>query len=180
MSKWDNQSIRDAERESIRDFVRRMASEFMVGGRVLDVGAGREPYRELVERYGASYEAYDSREFPGTTVADVDRHWVSPADGAYDVILCTQVLQYVRYPAMFLDQLKRWLVPGGMLVLTYPTCWDEVEAEDLFRYTKAGMQQLLASRGWDVVVSERRAYVELGGFKFWLGGGIVAQAKVQS
>lgn len=176
MSKWNNQTIRDVERESIRDFVRRMAADFMVGGRVLDVGSGQQPYREIVERYGSSYEAYDSTGFPASTVKD-DAHFVSPAAHAYDAILCTQVIQYVRYPAMWLDQLKQWLTSDGALVLTYPTCWDEVEAEDMFRYTRAGMQVLLASRGWDVLVSEHRACVDLGGFKFWLGGGVVARPK---
>lgn len=169
-TKWTADKIRELERGSIREFLTVNAGYF-AGERVIDVGAGLSPYRDIVEGAGGQHIPFDDPEFPANVGG---HHYVTPS-GQFGVVLCTQVIQYVRHPAMFIDELKDWLLPNGVLVITYPTCWDEVEPEDMFRYTKAGMGRLLASRGLSVERNERRAGVELGGFTFWLGGGAVAR-----
>lgn len=168
--KWDGTRIRELERSSIREFLESCPE--LVGRRVLDVGSGMEPYRDLVEGMGSEYDPYDQPYFPGSTVKE--SHSTRPATEAYGAVLCTQVIQYVPYPAEFLDLVATYLEPGGHLVITYPTCWDEVEAEDLFRYTKCGMGRLLTAGGWTLIRNEHRAHVPVGNFKFWLGGGAVA------
>lgn len=168
--KWDGTRIRDLERSSIRDFV--ASCPELSGRRVLDVGAGKQPYRDVVEAMGSEYEPFDRADFPASTVTE--SHSTFPPAGAFGAVLCTQVIQYVSYPAEFLTLLASYLEPGGHLVITYPTCWDEIEVDDLFRYTKAGMGRLLVAGGWDLVRNEHRAHVPVGTFKFFLGGGAVA------
>ena len=174
--------LRDVERESIRAFVQSAADDGYFSGRVLDYGCGKQPYRDIVEAVG-EYVGYDHESFPAK-VGDFSVGTNPIHDERFDAILCTQVVQYVplypdtKYVPLFaldilLGQLHAALwsddygvEPGGHLVLTYPTNWPEVEAEDLHRFTKAGMERLLTEAGFEIVRHERRASVNL-----WVGHG---------
>lgn len=156
--------VRQAEISSIRAFVRQHKG--LLFGRVLDFGAGKsgicrnpQPYRDLVQA-GSEYLPFDQ----GDTL---------PAP-PFDVVLCTQVFQYLDDPQTILKQFHSWLIPAGVLILTYPCCWDEVEDNDYWRFTKAGMERLLIGAGFQVGIHERRAEVRMGQFRFPLGYGVVA------
>jgi len=160
---WNNDTIRDLERRSIRSFVAQHKQ--CLKGRVLDFGAGTpttcrtpQPYRDLVE---GEYVAYD---------VDSPSVW-----GPWDAILCTQVVQYIPDVPKLLSRFEAQLVAGGYLVMTYPTNWAEVEGSDLWRFTRAGMERLLHDAELEVLHHERRAEVTLGGFAFALGYGVVAK-----
>src|SRR5581483_3987262 len=121
------------------------------GARVLDVGAGSAPYRELFAH--AEYRTVD-REI---SVHGVDSEFdiVAPAEavplpeGSADVIVFTQVLEHLPEPLEALRELHRLLVPGGRLMLTAPLVWEEHERPyDFFRYTRAGLEHLLAKAGF--------------------------------
>jgi SAM-dependent methyltransferase len=165
-STWNHHSVRDLERASIRQFMER--NRRYLTGRVLDFGAGEpgtcrepQPYRDLVR---GEYVAFD----------ESDRGHGLP-EGSFHAIICTQVLQYLDDPAWYIRQFWTKLKPGGHLVMTYPTSWDEVEEFDFWRFTKAGMQLLLRRAGFQIAEHERRASINLGGFQFPLGYGVVAQ-----
>lgn len=155
---WNNDSVRQLERSSIREYMER--NQEFLQGRVLDFGAGKQPYRDLVRGEYTPYEPNDViLRFP------------------FDCIMCNQVFQYIWNPLGQLEQFHRWLrQPGGYLVMTYPTNWDEVETTDLWRFTKAGMEFLLKRARFRPINHERRAEINLNGFKFPLGYGLVAQA----
>jgi SAM-dependent methyltransferase len=127
-----------------------------------------------VRSAGAEYAPFDRADLPGA-VATEDVGPTDPLEQKWQTILCTQVVQYVEDVPALLASCARALAPGGHLVMTYPTNWDEVEAGDLHRFTKAGMERLLATAGFHVVVHERRAAVEVGDFRFPLGYGVVAR-----
>lgn len=136
-------------------------------GRVLDFGAGTpatcrqpQPYRDLV----------DGEYCP----VDVGSDWMEPM--GFGSIICTQVMQYIEIPHILLAKFWGALSKGGHLVMTYPTNWDEVESSDLWRFTRAGMEALLDDAGFTIVTHERRAEIDLGGFKFPFGYGVVARA----
>jgi hypothetical protein len=149
------------ERRSIREFV----ASVDFHGDVLDYGCGQAPYRDLVERT-ARWHGLDRTYFPACTI---DRDVGVWSIDRPNMILCTQVIQYTLDPQDFLANLRS---ATDTLVLTYPTCWPEVETEDLWRFTRAGMERLCSRAGWDPVRHELRATV--GGFP--LGYGLVAKA----
>jgi len=162
--------VREIEWNSIRKFV----ESFPFRGRTLDFGCGRQPYAEHVISCGSVYIPYDRVRLPGSTVnVDVGRD--DPLGEEWDTILCTQVMQYVPHPYMLLDRFYAALRHNGVVVMTYPTCWDEVENDDLHRFTKAGMTRLLYDAGFLVERHERRATVTVEGFNFPLGYGVVAR-----
>jgi hypothetical protein len=164
------------ENESIRRFVQKAADKGYLSDYVLDFGCGKQPYRGIVERAGGDYHGYDLKKFPGNMSGkDITPSLVRPLVAT---ILCTQVVQYMPDVQKWLCDLKNlyaW-VPKFHLVLTGPTNWPEVQDFDLHRFTRAGMESLLISAGFEVVLSERReAFTHLG-YEWSLGFGIVARA----
>jgi SAM-dependent methyltransferase len=148
--------IRQIERLSIRRFME--AHRDKLRGRVLDFGAGTQPYGDLVDGEYVPLEKGEA--------------W---PDGPFDAVMCNQVLQYVAFPSTALERFFRELKPGGFLVLTYPCCWDEVEPTDLWRFTKVAMSHLVRAECFELLEHERRAEVAIGNFKFPLGYGLVAR-----
>lgn len=168
--------LRVVERASIEHFV--LQHSDLLVGEVLDFGCGKQPYRSIVEGVGGSYTPYDRVSFPGSTVTeDVGAEGVL-GWATWDAILCNQVIQYVPLPRDFLTRLYTALRPGGWLVMTGPTNWPEVEKEDLFRYTIAGVKHLLQFPwNWsDVEVVEREA-IRINDFGLSLGWGAIAKAR---
>ena len=157
---WNNDTVRALERRSIRTFMER--NRDYLRGRVLDFGAGKQPYRDLVQGKYVPLERGDD---------------LPSGEEGFDCIICNQVFQYLEQPSGVLGRFNEWLYPTkGYLVMSYATNWDEVESEDLFRFTKKGMEFLLARSKFEVVAHERRAEINLNGFKFPLGYGVVARA----
>jgi SAM-dependent methyltransferase len=78
-------------------------------------------------------------------------------DGAFDHILCVEVLEHVADPRAFAAELARVLRPGGTLLMTVP--WSarlHHLPHDFHRFTRFGLQALLGSSGFvDVAIEER-------------------------
>jgi SAM-dependent methyltransferase len=123
-------------------------------GTVLDVGCGAQPYRPLLspEATYVGLDTADARdhfgyELPGTIYFRGDA-WPA-ADGAADVVLCTETLEHVPTPARFLAEAFRCLRPGGQLVLTVPFAarWHFIP-HDYWRFTPSALARLLAEAGF--------------------------------
>lgn len=158
MSEWNGTNLRVAERNSIRAFVEKYRR--FLAGRVMDFGAGKSPYKDLVA-VNAEYIAFEKGDkVPG---------------GRFEAILSNQVLQYCESPGAILSFFHHKLIDGGHLVLTYPTNWPEVEANDYWRFTKAGMNRLLLENRFKVMHHEERAVLNIPGFGLVFGYGVIAR-----
>lgn len=131
-------------------------------GRVLDVGAGEAPWRELLPP-GVEYTGVDvdmsgnfgMRQQSGIIYYDGKKLPVD--DDSFDHILCTEVLEHVPDPAAFLLDLNRVLRQGGTLILTVP--WSARLHHlpyDYGRFTRFGLAALLESAGFSGVTIEER------------------------
>jgi SAM-dependent methyltransferase len=128
-------------------------------GRMLDVGCGTKPYRELF----SSTSDYVGLEIdtPENRVAKradffYDGNTFPFEDASYDGVVCNQVLEHVFNPDQFLLEILRVLKPGGDLLLTVPFVWDEHEQPwDYARYSSFGLRSLLERNGF-VVVEQRK------------------------
>jgi Methyltransferase domain len=166
-------SLREEESRSIRRFVQLAADDGYLSGRVLDYGCGKQPYRDIVEAAGAQYDGFDLVRFGGNlSGANITPPWKE----GYQAVLCNQVVQYVLNPPRFARALYVRLTAGGYLVMTYPTNWPEVESDDLHRFTKAGMERLLAEAGFEIVRHDWRHGFNYDGISFAAGYGVVARA----
>lgn len=153
-----------------RGLVREMADLLpRLRGAVLDVGCGRKPYRHLVPaaRYvGVDLDTPELREM-GQADVFYDGRVLPFADGGFDGVLCSQVLEHVFTPAAFLAEIRRVLRPDGLLLLTTPFAWDEhSQPHDFGRYSSFGLASVLAEAGFEVLEQRKtcadgRALVQL-------------------
>ena len=80
---------------------------------VLDVGGRIQPYRPLLEGRTRRYVAVDLRQTPLVSV--VGRGEQIPfAEAQFDLVICTQVLEYIPEPAAVVAEIYRVLKPGGL------------------------------------------------------------------
>jgi SAM-dependent methyltransferase len=147
------------ERQPIFEFVGAAADATAAGARVLDVGAGSAPYRELFQHTDYTTADWEQSVHVDGSPPDV----TAPADGlriedcSFDVVINTQVLEHVPEPGRVLSELYRVLVDGGRLFLTAPLVGELHELpHDYYRYTSAGLTHLLEQAGFaDVEIKPR-------------------------
>jgi SAM-dependent methyltransferase len=116
-----------------------------VRGHILECGGQR--YRTLLpSQHVASYDVVDlNPRTPFATICGDIQHLKTIATGTYDVVICTQVLQYVDDPMRALSELHRILCPGGRLLLSVPFIEkDYVRMGDNWRFTKKSVKLLLS------------------------------------
>ena len=127
----------------------------LAGGRLLDMGCGDLPYRDLFAPYVDRYVAMDlgrSRYSGGGVSAWGDALCLPFASESFETVLCNQVLEHVAEPQKLLEEAARVLKPGGSLVLTAPHIWGVHEPpEDYYRFTPYGLSYLARRAGLQVL-----------------------------
>lgn len=129
-------------------------SKIYAKGRMLDVGCGTKPYKEVFsdvvkEHIGIDYPSIISANIEPK---NVEVYSILPylpfKNESFDTVLATEVLEHVAEPdAAFLD-INRVLKKQGVLILTAPQSWAIHEApNDYYRYTKYGLSYL-ARKKW--------------------------------
>lgn len=127
----DNQFVR-------HDFVIAELRKLPANSSILDAGCGSQRYRQYCAHL--LYKAQDFGKYikdekksftdssggtEGYRYGELDyvgNIWnIEEADGTFDSILCTEVLEHVPYPNETLKEFGRLLKPGGKLILTAPS-----------------------------------------------------------
>ena len=129
-----------------------------LGGEVLDVGCGRKPYRHLVPAGKYIGLELDTPELRDLDAADIyySGGVLPVATESFDAVLCSQVLEHIFTPGDFLQEIKRVLRPGGVLLLTTPFAWDEhSQPYDYGRYSSFGLSHLLTEAGFEIVAQRK-------------------------
>lgn len=116
-------------------WIRDHLADVPAGGRLLDAGAGEQPYRRDCDHL--DYVAQDVAQYDGAgdgiglhtgsfsfdgldLVCDVTD--VPEPEASFDAVLCSEVLEHVPDPTRALDEFARLLKDGGVLLLTAPFC----------------------------------------------------------
>ena len=120
---------------------------------VLDVGGRIQPYRALISNRLRRYVALDLRLTPLVdVVASAER--LPLGDARFDLILCTQMLEYVPQPCLVVGEIHRVLKPGGALLLSVPAACPLDAEEECWRFLPAALRHLLARFARVEVVAE--------------------------
>jgi SAM-dependent methyltransferase len=118
---------------------------------VLDVGGRIQPYRPLLEGRLRRYTAIDLRRTPLVDI--VGRGELLPfRSEQFDLVICTQVIEYAPDPRVVIAEIHRVLKPGGSLFMSSPAALPRTAEEECWRFLPAGFRQLLSAfREVDVV-----------------------------
>lgn len=136
----------------------RKFSEYISGGRLLDVGCGTKPYESFfkVNAYiGLDYHKEGANANPkADAFYDGGRFPFKKAE--FDFALATEVLEHVFQPDFFISEIHRVLKPGGLCIITVPFLWDEHEQPyDYARYTSFGLRALVQKHGFEIVEQQK-------------------------
>ena len=94
------------------------------GGKALDVGCGRQPFRRVLEGYGFAYTGMDTQAAEGVThVAAIDGALPPEtiAEGPFAFLLCTEVLEHVADWTAAFENFARLTSAGSKVLLTCRT-----------------------------------------------------------
>lgn len=123
---------------------------------VLDLGGRIQPYRPLLEKRLAGYIATDIRRTPLVNV--LARGEQLPfGNERFDLVICTQVLQYVPEPGVVVREIARVLKPGGSFFLSVPSAYPRDAEEECWRFLPASLHHLLVPFRQVEVIPEGRS-----------------------
>lgn len=120
---------------------------------VLDVGGRVQPYRSLLAGRVRRYVSLDLRRTPLVNVVARGEQIPFPSD-CFDMVVCTQVLQYVPEPAALIAEIRRVLKPGGCVVLSVPAIYPRDWDHDSWRFLPESLRFLLRSFNGVEIVAE--------------------------
>ena len=124
---------RNINEDNRRIWLRERLSRLPQGLRILDAGAGELANKDLCAHL--RYVSQDFGRYEGagdgtglqtglwdTSRIDIlcDISAIPEPDGAFDAILCSEVLEHLPDPLAALDEFARLLKPSGILILTAP------------------------------------------------------------
>jgi SAM-dependent methyltransferase len=150
-------------KQAIADAVRNEAPAGgrAVGKRVLDIGCGKQPFRGLFEGQGYAYFGLDVQTHENTHIdfiAPIDQELPAEllSQGAYDFILCTEVLEHVANWHAAFGNFSRLLNNGGRILITCPHFYQlHEEPYDFWRPTNHAIEIFARNYGLRVVRVEK-------------------------
>ena len=126
-------------------------------GRLVDLGCGKAP---LYGSYRALVDSVTCVDWPQSVHAspylDCEADLGQPlpfADGAFDTVILSDVLEHVAEPQALWHEIARLLAPGGKLLLNLPFLYGVHEApHDYGRYTGFALRRFAREAGLQVLV----------------------------
>ena len=155
--------------EHIEYVLTNYASPAPINGWALDVGCGRQPFRQEIEKIGYTYKSIDVEQNPEGSVdflCALDKPLPSELTGnvQYNFIFCTEVMEHIADWETAFSNFTQLLAPGGRLFITCPHFYQiHQEPYDFWRPTPYALQhfadkyqlkiiyQVNAGNAWDVL-----------------------------
>jgi SAM-dependent methyltransferase len=111
---------------------------------VLDVGGRYQPYRPL---FCDSIDRYIALDLVRTEFVSVvgDAEALPFAPATFDLIIATQVFEYLRDPHETAKGLHHVLKPGGVLLASFAACTPKFGDDENWRFVASGIRLMLES-----------------------------------
>ena|SRR5258708_14395630 len=106
----------------LQRFINKSLETYLYNGcSVADIGCGEQPLKEKILKLGANYIGFDIQQNTNNTVDVICfAEDLKSADMAFDVVLCTEVLEHVNDYKKSFAELVRVLKKDGILIITTP------------------------------------------------------------
>jgi SAM-dependent methyltransferase len=109
---------------------------------VLDIGGRYQPYRSLFGDRIHRYIGVDMLRTESVSVV-ADGQALPFAPQTFDVVIATQVLEYLRDPVAAAHQINALLKPGGIFLASVASCAPRFVDEERWRFLPAGLRTML-------------------------------------
>jgi SAM-dependent methyltransferase len=149
-----------------------IAESLPYDGRVIDLGCGRSPYKEIILRKASAYIGVDwANSLHDQSNVDVFANLCGPLpfeDDYADTLVSFQVMEHLPEPLLFLKESYRILKKGGKIFLTVPFMWHIHEQPyDYYRFTRYGLEYLFTKAGFkDIKIIENTGFWQMWTLKF--------------
>jgi len=109
---------------------------------VLDIGGRLQPYRPLLGARTKRYVAVDLQVTPLVSVG-ATAEALPFRNEQFDLVICTQVFEYLPDPGLAAAEIKRVLRKGGVLFLSAPSVFLRDSEKEYWRFLPEGLRHLL-------------------------------------
>jgi SAM-dependent methyltransferase len=140
-------------REIFEDWIAKLPAGRLL---VLDIGGRVQPYRPLLEDRLLNYISADIRKTPLVSVL-AHGGQLPFADEQFDLVICTQVLQYVAEPGQLTREVARVLKQGAYFLLSVPSASPSDSAEECWRFLPGGLRHVLKPFSHLEIIPEGRS-----------------------
>jgi len=142
-------------RHSLYREIRAFSSNTSKEARILDIGCGIKPYRNLftTDHYTGIDIAGGGHEDDAKTVDSFyDGHTIPFSDNSFDTLICTQVLEHADDPEVLAKECARVLKDGGTAFFSMPFTYPEHEVPyDFRRFTRFEHQRLFKKNAFSEI-----------------------------
>lgn len=126
-----------------------------IKGRLIDIGCGVKPYKEMLSHLVDTHVGVDHTQ-TGHDKSNIDLFGTAyniPAENEnFDSAICTAVLEHLEEPENAIRECYRVMKTGGYAIYSVPFIWHlHEEPRDFFRYSKYGLQYLFEKVGFEVI-----------------------------
>lgn len=123
--------------------------------RLIDIGSGTKPYRELLAPYITEHIGIDHKDTVHNQF-NIDifgtAYQIPVPESSFDFAICTATLEHLEEPEKALREAFRVLKPNGIAIYSVPFIWHIHEGpRDFYRFSKYGLQYLFKKTGFEIL-----------------------------
>jgi SAM-dependent methyltransferase len=118
---------------------------FLAKGKLLDIGGENTPYIEIFRPHIKKYVCVNLSKVQNSADENIviDALKMKFSSSSFDTVLCTQVLEHIKYPQELVDKINSILKKGGYCILSTNMAWiNHAVPDDYFRFTESGLKHL--------------------------------------
>jgi SAM-dependent methyltransferase len=124
-------------------------------GRLLDIGCGTKPYKNLLSSCVSAHVGLD-RPQPFNPMAKIDLFGTACSlpvkDKSFESVLSTASLEHLPEPEAALLECNRVLKQGGIAIFSVPFMWHlHSEPWDYYRFSKFGLRHIFEKSGFEIL-----------------------------